>query len=712
MRMSASDIAMATGLSKRAVVKRANTENWPYEITTGRGGKTRLYSAAHLPTDVRESVLKDSTTYTLPSSTSPATLPAPQFIEEKTPPPPPAETEIPRKYRQIGLARADLVEAFLMEKDYARRRPGVQVMDHLERWLADYNAGNVLRLIRAKAGRVRSIKTLYTWAAQYQAGGWPAICGYRRPHNKGHLSLSHDEKNMLKAILLHPNRPTLTEAARQVAEAMEREGRPHPSIRTYVRWCQSYRDRNAAVWTMARDGGKAFRDKNAYFISRDSSALEVGEILVADGHRLNFQIINPYTGKPARMTMVLFYDMRSRMPLGWEIMPQENIQCIHSALYNSILTLGKIPKAVILDNGKAFKAKAFTGGLRDADLTQAGIQGLYARLGIEAHFAWPYNARAKSVERFFGTLNQAERMMAGYTGRNIMDKPWLMKRNEDQLRALYPGETILTVEEANDVLARYFMQYASRSHRGLDGATPAALFSAGRGPGVNPAHLAAAMLLEDTARISNCMFSKFGIRYFAEELLHLSGLVKIRYSLTNLRAMFVFTLDDQFIAMARHDAAEHPLAKGADYESVKRKIRLQRRQEAEVRRALKAELDAGLGFLDRLMVPELDQGDNPWQLEGVDLPAVEAHFDQPARRQPEMVALAATLPEPPAAGKIVEFNRTPSPAEEPVFTNPYTRADHLADKASRQGLSREEREWLSWFKAEFPDYVDVCNAQF
>jgi len=47
------------------------------------------------------------------------------------------------------------------------------------------------------------------------------------------------------------------------------------------------------------------------YIERDISKLEVGDVLIADGHVLNFQVINPFTGKPTRATLVGFLDWKS-----------------------------------------------------------------------------------------------------------------------------------------------------------------------------------------------------------------------------------------------------------------------------------------------------------------------------------------------------------------------------------------------------------------
>ena len=54
--------------------------------------------------------------------------------------------------------------------------------------------------------------------------------------------------------------------------------------------------------------------------------LEVGDILVVDGHKLVFQVINPFTGKPSRATLVGFLDWKSTALVGYEIMLEKNTQ--------------------------------------------------------------------------------------------------------------------------------------------------------------------------------------------------------------------------------------------------------------------------------------------------------------------------------------------------------------------------------------------------
>ena len=53
---------------------------------------------------------------------------------------------------------------------------------------------------------------------------------------------------------------------------------------------------------------KALRDKVMPYISRDIAKLEVGDVLVADGHRLALKCINLFTSKPCRLILIRYLD--------------------------------------------------------------------------------------------------------------------------------------------------------------------------------------------------------------------------------------------------------------------------------------------------------------------------------------------------------------------------------------------------------------------
>jgi len=218
------------------------------------------------------------------------------------------------------------------------------------------------------------------------------------------------------------------------------------TFRRYAKW---FKDNNYDKWVLVRDGEKALADKVEPYIKRDASLLEVGDILVADGHKLNFQVINPFTGKSCRATIVGFLDWATTALVGYEIMLEENTQCIASALRNAILNLDMIPKVVYQDNGRAFRAKYFTD---DKGFNELGFRGLYGKLGIETVFAKPYNARAKVIEKFFKEFQEGfEKLLPSYIGSCVAEKPAYMLRNE-KIHKNHHNEYIPTIAETRKMI--------------------------------------------------------------------------------------------------------------------------------------------------------------------------------------------------------------------------------------------------------------------
>ena len=55
----------------------------------------------------------------------------------------------------------------------------------------------------------------------------------------------------------------------------------------------------------------AYHDKVETYIKRNIPKVEVGDVLIADKHVLNFQVIDPFTGKPTRAILVGFLDWKN-----------------------------------------------------------------------------------------------------------------------------------------------------------------------------------------------------------------------------------------------------------------------------------------------------------------------------------------------------------------------------------------------------------------
>lgn len=299
----------------------------------------------------------------------------------------------PEKCKQIALARLDIVHQWLefrkksqnkLQADYDFVKLHNTSNSHLFEILGEISRGSLHRWY----GMLNETEDYTKLLPQYK---YSSVNDYR-------TVLNNEEIKIFMGLLLHPNRLSIGKAIALTKYKLKEQGQSFiPADITFRRYAKWLKDNNYDKWILARDGEKALSDKVEPYIKRDASLLEVGDILVADGHKLAFQVINPFTGKPCRATLVGFLDWKSTTLVGYEIMLEENTQCIASALRNAIINLDMIPKVVYQDNGRAFRAKYFTD---DKGFTELGFQGLYSKLGIETVFARPYNARAKVIEGF------------------------------------------------------------------------------------------------------------------------------------------------------------------------------------------------------------------------------------------------------------------------------------------------------------------------
>lgn len=482
---------------------------------------------------------------------------------------------------EIGHFRASLVLAFRQE---ASKRTGSK-KNFVNQFVKKFNSGGLFPDIynglfpesrkRAKAKFI-SPRTLYRWIEDFGDGDIRSLTP--QYGGVGTSKVTDYEKNVLLALCLHQNRLKVAQAITLAKEWLKSRKIESPSSpATLRRFADQFKKEHYDLWTLRREGEKALKDKVMPYAERDWRVLEVGEGLVADGHRLNFQVVHPVTGKPYRAALVLFWDWRSSYPLGWEIMLEEDIQCVASALRNSILTLGKIPKWVYLDNGRAFRAKIFT---EDLNFEDGELPGMFARLNINYHFAQPYNAQSKPIERIFGILNdQLERLIPSYIGASIDDKPPWTRRNEKYARSLH-DPYVPTIPEASELIRAWRDRYAEQPSRGRGGLRPIDIFNEGKGDGVDPAGLIYLMMHQEIKTVHRNGITWLGWHWYDENLYGLKDKVVIRYSLSDLSQIYILH-KNEFLCTAKPVNQLHPQASESgnpkDMEAVKDVLRLKKK---------------------------------------------------------------------------------------------------------------------------------------
>ena len=479
----------------------------------------------------------------------------------------------PEKCKQIALARLDVVNKWLefrkksqnkLQADYDFVKLHNTSNSHLFEILGKISRGSLHRWFAMLNGMEDYTKLL----PQYK---YSNVDEYR-------TVLNDDEIKIFMGLLLHPNRLSIGKAIALTKYKLKEQGQSFiPADITFRRYAKWFKDNNYDKWILARDGEKALSDKVEPYIKRDASLLEVGDILVADGHKLAFQVINPFTGKPCRATLVGFLDWKSTALVGYEIMLEENTQCIASALRNAIINLDMIPKVVYQDNGRAFRAKYFTD---DKGFTELGFQGLYSKLGIETVFARPYNARAKVIERFFKEFQEGfEKLLPSYIGSSIQNKPAYMMRNEKFHKNLH-NEFIPTIEETIKMINMWLSFKNSQPCPNAPDKTVTEVLSERKQQNIDINTLDDLMLATEVKTIQRNGIRFLNCDYFDERLYGFKSKVLIKYNLFDLTSIKVYTPKGEFLCTAERVTETHPMAKllgdVKDYEDYKQKIIKQR----------------------------------------------------------------------------------------------------------------------------------------
>ena len=479
----------------------------------------------------------------------------------------------PEKCKQIALARLDIVHQWLefrkqsqnkLKADYDFVKLHNTSNSHLFEILGKISRGSLHRWYAMLNGTGDYTKLL----PQYK---YSTVLEYR-------TVLNDEEIKIFMGLLLHPNRLSIGKAIALTKYKLKEQGQNFiPADITFRRYAKWFKDNNYDKWILARDGEKALSDKVEPYIKRDASLLEVGDILVADGHKLALQVINPFTGKPCRATLVGFLDWKSTALVGYEIMLEENTQCIASALRNAIINLDMIPKVVYQDNGRAFRAKYFTD---DKGFTELGFQGLYSKLGIETVFARPYNARAKVIERFFKEFQEGfEKLLPSYIGSSIQNKPAYMIRNE-KLHKSWHNEYIPTIEETIKMIDMWLNFKNSQPCPNAPDKTIAEVLSERKRQNVDIINLDDLMLATEVKTIQRNGIRFLNCDYFDERLYGFKSKVLIKYNLFDLTSIKVYTPKGEYLCIAERVSETHPMAKllgdVKDYEDYKQKIVKQR----------------------------------------------------------------------------------------------------------------------------------------
>lgn len=497
--------------------------------------------------------------------------------------------------KKNALAKYDLVKSWLdFRKDFQKRQLVELSSNPNTQFLELYNTGMLHEEIFKILGKV-SIGSLYRWKNLLEINSdWRALAGNYNYTNYGSYNsrLSEQQIQIFLKILLSPNQFSIGKAISLTMHILKEKGvECIPKEITFRRYAKWYKANNYDKWILAREGMKALKDKVEPYILRDTSKLKVGQVLVADGHTLNFQVINPFTGKPCRATLIGFLDWKSGGLVGYDIMLEECTQNIASALRNAILNMDKIPDYVYQDNGRAFKSRFFNG---DKNFNELGFTGIYEKLGIKPVYATPYNAKAKVIERFFLEFQESfEKLMPSYIGTSIEHKPAYLNRNEKLHKEIHEQKMgfIPTIEQALILVNEWIKFKHSQPCPNDRTKTIQEMLDNIPKQKIIESELDDLMMAQEVKHIGRNGIRFLKSDYFNDVLYGIKEKAIIKYSLSDLSYIKVYSIKGEFLCQADRVTGTHPLAYHMgdikDIEDYKRKITKQKQLRNKTIKAIK-----------------------------------------------------------------------------------------------------------------------------
>ncbi len=475
-------------------------------------------------------------------------------------------------------------------------------------------------------------RTLYRYAKAYlEASAWAdklqkedgasydffkILCLCRKPKETGKFpSFTPEVKQCIHNIWFNREfaanlgtREMLYQKLQEVAKVNGWEKIPsYQSVTRYIAYLMEDEGlRNA--WYLASRGEREYRNKVMVKGSRDTTGLQVMQIVMGDEHTFDCWVsYRQPNGKviAVRPKLVAWVDMRSRAILGDVMCKDADSDTLkHSLLKLIYHDAGCVPGYLYIDNGKDYTSEALTGYNRksrrkdkQAD-KMAGYfddmaRGFYKGMGIiDDHEALPYQPWSKGqIERFFGGVcSRFTKWFTSYTG-TLTGSTTDAKVDKDIQRMLETGK-LLSMEEFFTKWTEWLHgEYMKTVHRGLKRAgepwqTPTEVFeNADRYFKAPPpkSYATVLMMRSDRVHVYNTGINRFGYQYRSDELCDYIGrTVNIKYDPEDMATIYVF--DESGRKLCEAYAQELLQITGTVSEKTLKHIKMQKGQERRDRK--------------------------------------------------------------------------------------------------------------------------------
>jgi putative transposase len=726
--------------SKRAVIEKAATEQWPFRQVAGRGGQRREYHISALPAQTRAALTWNKSQVVAGGESQ-----AGQLGQVAG-----ATAALQQELRELAVSTVQSeslkASAAMAPNDQRRMDAKLEVLRAFEFFqqaaglpttLAEHQFASAYRLgsvqipawVREQIAAV-SPASIQRWRLAVKARGITALAGaYGNRKGASKVSAQQPLREFVTAMLVnfpHSRATQVMQAVKaRLAADIDAGEIQLPSIKSLERWIGQWRQENKQTLS-ALENPDAW--KNKYMVaygSQSESITRLNQRWELDSSPADVMFID------GRHSLIGTIDVGGRRPK-LLVSKTSKATAVAQLMRQAMLDWG-VPEEVKTDNGADYKSKH--------------IARVVAGLDIKQTFCPPFQPWHKPhIERFFGSFTRGlVELLDGFIGHNVAERSAIEARKSFADRLMKRGEVVeitMTAADFQDFCNRWIDDvYMHNPHQGLGGLSPFQVVAASRDPirTITDERVLDVMLAEAAGSDGGFLtVQKQGIKsdrawFIAPELEAYTGERVQCLQLPDLGRMAVYAGNGAFICIA-----ECPERTGMDRKVVAAKGReLQKKRVQEERRALKAAakrvgtddiVDEILrhnaqqaGKLVALPKPKVEHtsaglaaaADTVAELHreqstSADLLRMEGVADSWKRLQAEAL--------PAANDNDNELARRRGPVAQPVFETPHERVQWLARQGKTRALTAEEQDYLARFKKEhagsYRRIVSLVDEQF
>ena len=287
---------------------------------------------------------------------------------------------------------------------------------------------------------------LFRWQRKYKSGDISDLIDMRGGHNKGQINISSEAWEYFYSLYM-------TLQKRSIQRCWELTQQEYPNIPTVSTFERKLKTIPLLAIIRYREGEKAFEDA-LVSMERSRKDIDSNDIWFSDHHLVDVAVINK-RGKVIRPWLTVFFDARASKVVSFIVRDKSaDATVIKQCLRIGIEQHG-LPKELYFDNGKDYREKSFNADFPISLVKQVGIHMIYAT---------KYHGQAKTVERFFGTMEDRFcKFFPTYLGKDAKERPENMCVPFDKLKDIAP-----TMEKFIELLTDYMEQYNNTPSKGID----------------------------------------------------------------------------------------------------------------------------------------------------------------------------------------------------------------------------------------------------